>query len=298
MERTVAPEPFAERVVSEGLIFPEGPVLDRAGNLHVVDIQLGCLFRIEDGKEPVVAAEVGGGPNGATLAPDGSIWVANSGGYDQPIREIASGQKPANRLGNGSIQRVDPGSGEVEVIADNLEGEDIGEANDLVFDSHGNLYFTNSRKGNVCFIGADREVRRIAEGMVFSNGLALIEEERALLVSETMTGVIYRFPIEEPGVLGARVGHALMPISPAPWPAMRDGADGLKVGADDVLLAAGVHGGEVVIFDRRGTILETVSFSGGWITNLCFSPDDPATIFVTDAMFGRVLSKPLRSARR
>jgi gluconolactonase len=286
-------KPAAEHVVCEGLNFPEGPTLDREGNLYVVDIQLAGLFRIENGEEPVLVAELGGGPNGATLAPDGSIWVANCGGYDRPVREMAAG-RPGNRSGDGSIQRVDLATGEVTVIASDCDGDELGECNDLVFDAAGNCYFTNSRKGNVCFIGADGKVRKIAEGLVFSNGLALTGDESRLLVAETFTGVIYRYPIEEPGVLGPRTGHALMPMNPAPWPDVRDGADGLKVGAGDVLFAAGCHGGEVVLFDSRGAQIESMQFSGAWITNLCFAHGDPSTILVTDAMFGRVLSRPLR----
>ena len=85
-----------------------------------------------------------------------------------------------------------------------------------------------------------------------------------------------------------------MPMNPAPWPDVRDGADGLKVGADGVLFAAGCHGGEVVLFDSRGVLIESMQFSGAWITNLCFAHSDPSTLLVTDAIFGRVLSRPLR----
>jgi hypothetical protein len=41
-------------------------------------------------------------------------------------------------------------------------------------------------------------------------------------------------------------------------------------------------------------LIEAMQFSGAWITNLCFAPGDPHTIFVTDAMFGRVLSRTVR----
>lgn len=69
----------------------------------------------------------------------------------------------------------------------------------------------------VRFIGADRKVRKIAEGLAFS----------------------HRYPVEAPG--GARAADRLraMPMCPAPWPVVRDGADGLKDGADGMLFSAG-----------------------------------------------------------
>jgi gluconolactonase len=53
--------------------FLEGPAFDRAGNLWVVDIPHGRVFRISPSREWTLVATTGGWPNGLAIHRDGSV---------------------------------------------------------------------------------------------------------------------------------------------------------------------------------------------------------------------------------
>lgn len=60
------------RVVTEGLLFPEGPIAMDDGSVLVVEIKGGRLIRVWPDARKQVVAELGGGPNGAAIGPDGA----------------------------------------------------------------------------------------------------------------------------------------------------------------------------------------------------------------------------------
>ena len=69
------------RVIADDLWFPEGPVWVGDGSLLVVEIRRKTLTRIwPDGRKSIVA-NLGGGPNGAAMGPDGYCYVVNNGGF-------------------------------------------------------------------------------------------------------------------------------------------------------------------------------------------------------------------------
>jgi len=68
------------KVIAEGLRFPEGPIAMADGSVLLVEIARGTLSRVRDGRVEVVA-DLGGGPNGAAIGPDGACYVCNNGGF-------------------------------------------------------------------------------------------------------------------------------------------------------------------------------------------------------------------------
>src|SRR6266542_4582499 len=55
----------------------EGPSFDRAGNLYVVDIPSGRVFRVSPDGRPEKVAEYDGEPNGLRIHRDGRIFIAD-----------------------------------------------------------------------------------------------------------------------------------------------------------------------------------------------------------------------------
>ena len=69
------------REVASGLQFPEGPVAMADGSVLVVEIARGTLSRVTPDGRIHVVADLGGGPNGAAIGPDGAVYVCNNGGF-------------------------------------------------------------------------------------------------------------------------------------------------------------------------------------------------------------------------
>ena len=106
------------RVVATGLQFPEGPIAEADGSVLLVEIARGTLSRVTPDGEVAVVADCGGGPNGAAYGPDGKVYVCNNGGcfrFKEVMGLMIPGEVPTNWSG-GSIQRVDPVTGDVETV--------------------------------------------------------------------------------------------------------------------------------------------------------------------------------------
>ena len=68
--------------VTDGLLFPEGPIAMPDGSVVLVEIARQTLTRVQpDGSQEVIA-ELGGGPNGAAIGSDGACYVCNNGGME------------------------------------------------------------------------------------------------------------------------------------------------------------------------------------------------------------------------
>jgi gluconolactonase len=106
------------REITNGLRFPEGPIAMPDGSVLVVEIEGGRLTRCTmDGQREIVA-ELGGGPNGAALGPNNTVYICNNGGFNW-VTEDDGYLRPhgkADTYHNAGIQRVDLASGAVEML--------------------------------------------------------------------------------------------------------------------------------------------------------------------------------------
>src|ERR1700733_4139608 len=69
-------------VLAEGLNFPEGPIVMPDGTLLVVEIKSGHLTAVAASGKLTRIVQLGGGPNGAAIGPDGHCYVCNNGGFE------------------------------------------------------------------------------------------------------------------------------------------------------------------------------------------------------------------------
>ncbi|MCY3639745.1 MAG: SMP-30/gluconolactonase/LRE family protein, partial [Gammaproteobacteria bacterium] len=118
-------------VLAEGLRFPEGPIAMPDGSVIVVEIARGTLSRVRGGQVEV-AADLGGGPNGAAIGPDGRCYVCNNGGFawvERRGRLFPSEQ--ATDYSGGRIEAVELATGQAEVLYTHCDGEPLkGGRND------------------------------------------------------------------------------------------------------------------------------------------------------------------------
>lgn len=200
-------------VIAEGLGFPEGPVVMDDGSVIVVEIGRGCISRVwTDGRREVVA-EPGGGPNGAAIGPDGALWVCNNGGM--LIQEVDGLLIPGNApddYSGGRIERVDLATGKVERVLDTVGGHPLKGPNDLVFDRHGNLYFTDHGKsysrhrdyGGLYFLAAGGgSATELDFHHTSPNGVGLSPDQQTVYMADTLTGRLWAFDLAAPGEVSA-----------------------------------------------------------------------------------------------
>ena len=68
--------------VTDGLRFPEGPVVMPDGSIILTEIEARRITRVRpDGSKHIVAT-TGGGPNGLAVGPDGMLYCCNNGGFE------------------------------------------------------------------------------------------------------------------------------------------------------------------------------------------------------------------------
>src|SRR3546814_12793416 len=101
------------RYITAGLRFPEGPIAMLDGSVIVVEIAAGRLSRVDQAGKISVIAELGGGPNGAVLGPDGWCYVCNNGGFCLlGAKEGLSPAGPAAACRRGRTEKLNRGTGE------------------------------------------------------------------------------------------------------------------------------------------------------------------------------------------
>ena len=137
------------------------------GSWLLVEVARGTLSRVRPDGAVEVIAELGGGPNGAALGPDGAVYVCNNGGFRW--HEGAHGLRPlgqADDYRGGRIERVDPASGEVRVLYDAGPNGPLKGPNDIVFDRSGGMWFTDLGKARAVVHHIRTEHRTVHEGRV------------------------------------------------------------------------------------------------------------------------------------
>jgi gluconolactonase len=279
-------------IVASGLGFPEGPVVLPDGDVLVVEVRLGRLTRVHPDGELTVVAEVGGGPNGAAIGPDGLAYVVNNGGFSWseihgmilPVDETGSNRPPD--FTGGWVDRVDLATGEVTRLLDDFDGESFLGPNDIVFDPRGGFWFTDFGKmgprsmdrGGVYWSSADgSDVRRIAQGLTGPNGIGLSPDGATLYAAETHSGRLLAWDVTAPGEVAGP--HRIVTSTPNHF-------DSLAVEADGTVVVAAIQHGLCAI--RPDGSLEYTPMPDVMTTNIAFGGDDLRTGYVSLSGAGRL----------
>ena len=284
-------------LVVESLGFPEGPVAMADGSLLFVDIKEQVLRRARhDGQVETVAA-LAGGPNGVAIGPDSAAYVCNNGGvYDFVLHEgvtVPGPSRPASYHG-GSIQRVDLATGTVTTLYDEFQGERLLAPDDIVFDSAGGFWFSDSglhdmdgsKYGGLYYGTTDGKPLRRAATIPMANGVGLSPDGQIVYVSDTKFGRLWALMIVEPGQvkpgpLPVMPGNVVQTLPDFQW------VDSLKVEADGRICVGTIFNGGISVFSTDGSV-EHVAVPDLFTTNLCFGGADMRDVWITASSTGKI----------
>jgi len=253
--------------------FLEGPSFDRDGNLYVVDIAHGRVFRISPAGVFGLVADYDGEPNGLKIDRDGRIFIAD--------------------YRNGLMQ-LDPGRGAVTALLDRRWSERFKGLNDLFFAANGDLYFTDQGQtglhdptGRVYRLTGEARLETLIDTVPSPNGLVMDLAESALLVAATRGNAVWRLPLMPDGT-ASKVGIFIQ-LSGGPG-----GPDGMALDAAGNLAVAHAGLGSVWVFDPHGEPLWRIrSCAGRMTTNLAYGGADGRTLFITESETGSILTAHL-----
>jgi gluconolactonase len=285
--------------ITDGLEFPEGPVAMADGSVIVVELMGARVTRVQpDGKKETIA-EPGGSPNGAAIGPDGALYICNSGGWafrDMLGMKIPDTDLPPNHEG-GRIERVDLGSGHVTVLYTECDGHRLIGPNDLVFDAHGGIWFTDHarREGRVQHLGAiyhaqpdGSSIHEVVFPSESPNGIGLSPDGSRLYAAETHTGRVYAWNVTSPGEVERNAAGATGALL-CGLPHMQL-FDSLAVDGDGNVVVATLVTGALSVISPAGELLDQVMTGDPMTTNVCFGGNDLRTAYVTCSGTGRLIS--------
>lgn len=280
--------------ITSGLRFPEGPIAMADGSVVLVEIERGTLSRVTPDGVIEVVAELGGGPNGAAIGPDGAVYVCNNGGFTWQEEDgmLLPTGTPDDYSG-GRIERVALDTGAVDVVYRECDGYSLNGPNDIVFDASGGMWFTDLGKtyethrdlGVIYYAKPDGSfISRQLAHRETPNGIGLSPDQRTLYFAETITGRVWAYDVTSPGILDVDSGRLL-----AGLPGFQM-LDSLAVdGAGNVCVATLINGG-ITIISPNGERVEHVPMDDRFTTNICFGGRDLRTAFITLSGSGRLVS--------
>ncbi len=248
--------------------FLEGPVFDEEGNLFVTDIPFGRVFRIDPKGQWDLVAQWDGEPNGMKFLNAKQLLITD--------------------YRNGLVA-LDIESGQVRPYLERRNSERFKGVNDLVFDSRGNLYFTDQGQtglhdptGRVYRLAPDGRLDMLLSNVPSPNGIVLSKDERFLFVAATRGNCVWRMPLLADGSV-SKAGQFFTSYGPS-------GPDGLAMDESGRLLVANPWLAYVWVLGPRAQPEEVLTGpAGASITNLAFGGHDRKTVFCTDSTHGHIL---------
>lgn len=263
--------------------FLEGPAFDRGGNLYVVDIPFGRIFRITPALEWKQVVQYDGWPNGIAIHRDGSLWIAD---YRRGLLK----------------HDPDEAGGEPSTVLSHRNSESFKGLNDLTFDADGQCYFTDQGQtglhdptGRVFrFSRASKpgegkgRLDCLLANAPSPNGIALDASGKVLFVAVTRANAVWRAPLLADGSI-SKMG-AMRTFFGA------SGPDGMAVDVDNRLVVAHASLGGAFVLNARGEVTHFVkSPAGATITNVAFRPGT-STLVLTDSETASILEADLPAA--
>jgi gluconolactonase len=259
-------------------VFLEGPSFDLDGNLWVVDIPWGRIYRISKGGEWELVVQYDGEPNGLKFHRDGRAFIADY------------------RRG---IMLLDPKTGRIEPYLERARLEGFRGCNDLFFATNGDLYFTDQGQtglhdpaGRLYRLRASGELEVVLKGIPSPNGLVMNLDETAVYLAVTRDNAIWRVPLMHDGS-ATKVG-AYVRLSGG------GGPDGIALDEQGGLVVCHVGFGAVWLFSPKGEPMFRIDAPDGGLatTNCAYGGPDGRTLHMIESRSGTIFTARVPVAGR
>jgi signal peptidase len=247
----------------------EGPAVDRAGNLFVVNFQRpGTIGKVAAGG---AASELF-----ATL-PEGS--VGNAIRFDKSGRMFVADYRKHN------VFVFEPGTADPRPY---FQSDEFNQPNDLTVAPDGTLYASDpnwkARNGQVWRITRGADGNGIGEKMTSprpmstTNGIDLSPDGKTLYIGESNSNEIWAYRLDGTALTAPRLIKKFDDAS----------IDGLRTDIDGRIYVARILKGTILVLSPNGAVEREVPLNAKEPTNLAFGGADGKTVYVTERKGGFV----------
>jgi signal peptidase len=266
---------FQSRRLTQQGEFPkgiEGPAVDSAGNLYVVNFhKRGTIGRLRPGAtafEPFAKLREGSIGNGIRFDRQGRMYVADF---------------PKN-----NVLVLEPGQTEPHEY---FHSDQFNQPNDLAIAADGTLYASDPDFG-----GHTGQIWRITRGpngkghgevmscnrtLGITNGIDLSPDGQTLYVGESGTCQLWAYRLQGAKLIAP--SDPLKKFNDPPVGGVPSDIDGLRTDIDGRIFVTRISQGRVTILKPDGQVEREVPLLGKEPTNLTFGGPDGKTVFVTQS---------------
>ncbi|MBA31723.1 MAG: hypothetical protein CL748_04255 [Chloroflexi bacterium] len=259
MNQKLENKPKDLKIITEGIINPEGPVLGPDGNIYLVSADESTIYMIDKNDNVSSIGKTGGRPNGLAFNSNGELFIADAG-----LKSIL-------KMNNGKF----------EVFVDEYDGSRLDGPNDLCFLPNGNLLFTDPIRKPLPdpsispIYSADSttgKVKVFANDLAYPNGIELSNNFKNVLVSESRANRLVSFFIDEHGNLLDQklIRRFRDPAQP----------DGLAVDSNGFILQTLPGIRAICYLDQNGKMLDLYHIPDWSPSNIAFGGKNLDQVFV------------------
>ena len=248
--------------------YTEGVVVDPEGTVFFSMTSVGTISRYDPGTDSAVVWAHVPAANGHAICADGTHVVMSS---------------------VGAILCLDASGRATTVVASSVDGRWLTYPNDVVLDPYrGGFYVTDSGykttpktmpphpQGRVYRAEPDGRVHQVADGIAYSNGIALSPDGKRLYVGESVASRIWSYAVLDDGTLGARALLAETPTTPGETSV----PDGITLGPESRLYVAHYGAREVLVYESDGALAQRLDAGNRATSHVAFAPDG-RTLYVS-----------------
>ncbi|MBT5072153.1 MAG: SMP-30/gluconolactonase/LRE family protein [Kordiimonadaceae bacterium] len=244
--------------------FLEGPCFDNHGNMWLVDVPYGRIFKI---------------------SPDGE-WTLHKNYVGEPhsIKQKSDGNFILTDHKNGLLEY--DGEDEFKILASDYKGENFKGLSDLTIAPNGDIWFTDSGRtslsdptGNVFRYKTDGSLHHVLNNVPYPNGIALSPDGSLVYLSATRANAVWRFLADYPDPVWPMVGTYIQLSGGL-------GPDGLAAQDNGNLAVAQAQAGRAYVYSIIGDLIATVYLPEGvWSTDVIYQQNK---LYIIEAQTGSI----------